>query len=280
MEMAAELKEVRAQQLDKFYTRREVAKQCLDSLEGRWPWSHWDLVVEPSAGSGSFFTQIPAQKKVGLDIAPDHPHIQTADFLEWQPLAAYPGAQKVLVVGNPPFGRVSSLAIRFFLRAAEFAEVIAFIVPRTFRRISVQEKLPRKFHLVLDTDIPLRPCAFEPAMNVKCCWQIWERRAEERAPIVLETTHPHWEFLEGAEGADFAIRAYGGKCGELRKKGDGDFSALAPRSWHWIRPRGVSAEELVTRFSALDYSCSKDTARQNSIGRGELVRLYKEKYSH
>ena len=87
MEMAAELKEVRAQQLDKFYTRREVAKQCLDSLEGRWPWSHWDLVVEPSAGSGSFFTQIPAQKKVGLDIAPDHPHIQTADFLEYQALS-------------------------------------------------------------------------------------------------------------------------------------------------------------------------------------------------
>ncbi len=269
------LQEVRAQQLDKFYTKREVAKECLDSLEARWPWGRWDLVVEPSAGNGSFYLQIPTQKKVGLDLAPDHPQIQTADFFTWRPSAS---AENLLVVGNPPFGRVSSLAVRFFSHAAEFASVIAFIVPRTFRRISVQEKLPRLFHLVFDKDIPLRPCAFQPAMNVKCCWQIWERRSVERVPQVLATTHPHWEFLEGAEGAELAIRAYGGKCGELRFRTAEGFSALAVRSWHWIRPRGLSAEELGQRFSALDYSCSEDTARQNSIGRGELIRLYQEKY--
>ena len=271
----ASLQQVRAQQLDKFYTKPSIAKQCLESLGARWPWSRWDLVVEPSAGNGSFYLQIPTQKKVGVDLAPDHPQIQTADFFTWSPP---PGTQNCLVVGNPPFGRVSSLAIRFFCHAAEFASVIAFIVPRTFRRISVQEKLPRTFHLVLDTSIPVKPCAFQPAMNVKCCWQVWERRQEERVPRILETTHPHWEFLEGAEGASLAIRAYGGKCGELRWGNSEGFSALAPRSWHWIRPQGVSAEELGQRFSALDYSCSEDTARQNSIGRGDLVRLYSEKY--
>jgi hypothetical protein len=269
----ADLREVRAQHLDKFYTRRDVAKECLESLGSLWTWDSWELVVEPSAGNGSFYLQIPTQKKVGLDLAPDHPQIQTGDFFGWR---RPPGLQKVLVVGNPPFGKVSSLAVRFFLHAASFAEVIAFIVPRTFRRISLQERLPRKFHLCLDRDIPLRPCAFEPAMNVKCCWQVWERRAEERIPRVLSTTHPHWEFLEGAEGAAFSIRAYGGKCGEVRTDG---LSGLAVKSWHWIRPRGgLSAEELLRRFSALDYSCSEDTARQNSIGRGELVLLYSEKY--
>jgi hypothetical protein len=273
--MATLLSQVRAQRLDKFYTRREVAKECLDSLGSLWPWDSWSLVVEPSAGNGSFYLQIPTQKKVGLDVAPDHPQIQTADFFSWQPP---PGTQKILVVGNPPFGRVSSLAIRFFLRAAEFADVIAFIVPRTFRRISVQEKLPLNFHLRLDKDIPLHPCAFEPAMNVKCCWQIWERRGDKRIPIVLETTHPHWKFLEGPEGAEFAIRAYGGKCGEICPRGTEEFSGLAVRSWHWIQGSQLSAEELILRFSALDYSCSENTARQNSIGRAELIRLYKGKY--
>lgn len=273
--MAAHLSQVREQRLDKFYTRKEVAKECLETIEFLWPWERWSLVVEPSAGNGSFYFQIPsaASRKVGLDLSPDHPQIQTQDFFTWLPPSA--SADKILVVGNPPFGRVSSLAIRFFQHAAEFADVIAFIVPRTFRRISVQEKLSRKFHLRFEKEIPLKPCAFEPAMNVKCCWQIWERRSVERIPVVVETAHPHWDFLEGAEGAEFSIRAYGGKCGEVRMDG---LSALSVKSWHWIRPRGLSKEELVRRFTTLDYSCSEDTARQNSIGRGELVRLYKEMY--
>lgn len=268
----AQLAQVRQQHLDKFYTRREIAKECLESLRGLWPWERWGLIVEPAAGSGSFFLQIPSAQKVGLDVSPDHPQIQTADFLAWRPPAS---AQQILVVGNPPFGRVSSVAIRFFQHAASFADAIAFIVPRTFRRISVQERLPRNFHLILDRDIPLRPCAFEPAMNVKCCWQVWERRSAERESVVLETAHPHWQFLESAEGASLALRAYGGKCGEVRTQG---LSSLSRKSWHWIRPVVISTEELVRRFSALDYSCSEDTARQNSIGRGELVRLYREKY--
>jgi hypothetical protein len=32
------------------------------------------------------------------------------------------------------------------------------------------------------------------------------------------------------------------------------------------------------RFKSLDYSLSKNTARQNSIGRGELVKLYSEAF--
>ena len=273
---------VREAGLDKFYTRPEIANQCLKTLGTQYKWTDWDLVLEPSAGNGSFFLQIPTDKKVGIDLSPEHRDIVKQDFLLYIPSTK----GKILVVGNPPFGRVSSLAIKFFNHAATFATVIAFIIPRTFRRVSVQNKLNLHFHLVYDEEIPLDPCAFTPSMMAKCCFQIWERRDASRILLELPTTHNDWEFLalgpndvEGqptpAKGADFAIRAYGGACGEVIEDG---LETLRPKSWHWIHCN-LDKKTLVQRFRSLDFSISLDTARQNSLGRGELVRLYSEAFT-
>lgn len=77
-------------------------------------------------------------------------------------------------------------------------------------------------------------------------------------------------------GADFTIRAYGGKCGEII---DSQLEKLRPKSWHWIKSN-INKTTLMERFKTLDYSISLDTARQNSIGRGELVKLYSDKYDN
>ena len=76
------------------------------------------------------------------------------------------------------------------------------------------------------------------------------------------------------EGADFALKAYGGSCGEII---DGDLSHLRPKSWHWLKST-IAIELLKKRFSTLDYSMSKDTVRQDSIGQQEVIYLYKTKY--
>jgi hypothetical protein len=281
-EMKSKTKAVREEGLDKFYTLPSVSKNCLLTIEKMYPWTTWDLVIEPSAGNGSFLTQIPTPKKVGLDICPEHPEILQQDFLKYNPPNEL---GKVFVVGNPPFGRVSSLAIKFFNHAAEWATVIAFIVPRTFRRVSVQNKLNPRFHLVLDEEIPMEPCSFSPPMTAKCCFQIWEKKETPRSVIELPTTHPDWDFLPfGAkdtngqptppQGADFAIRAYGGKCGEIVTD---RLESLRPKSWHWIKSK-IEKNRLIQRFQNLDYTLSLDTARQNSIGKGELVKLYSEEF--
>lgn len=270
---------VRNEGLDKFYTSERFAKKCVDFLFERFPTARFDLVVEPSAGNGSFVRQLPNAANIeAIDIAPEDPSVRKEDFFRFRPSTAY---SRVLVVGNPPFGKGCSLAIRFFNHAAEWADAIAFIVPRTFRRRSVQNKLSLDFHLVDDMEVPVRPCVFHPAMSVKCCFQIWERRAEPRAPVRTPTSHPHWEFLKyGAlddrgqptppAGADFAIRAYGGHIGEIRR---GSLHTLRPKSWHWIRAI-ENPSVLIERFSSLDFSEAENTARQNSMGRAELVLLY------
>ena len=235
--------------------------------------------MEPSAGNGSFYNQIESDKKIGLDIAPENNiHIIRQDFFTYQPPD---NKTNILVIGNPPFGKVSSLAIKFFNHAAKWCHVIAFIIPRTFRRSSVQNKLNTSFHLVYDEDVPMTPCCFTPKMMVKCCFQIWEKKHLKREIIQLSTTHPDWDFLPFGPkdqnnqptppiGADFAIRAYGGHIGEIKTH---DLNILRPKSWHWIKCN-INQEELIKRFTQLDYSNSLNTARQNSMGRGELVQLY------
>lgn len=270
--------EVREAGLDQFYTIPIIAKGCIQRVGDRYRWSNWGLVIEPSAGNGSFLTQLPTEKRIGLDLSPQHPEIIQQDFLQYIPP---PTEDPILVIGNPPFGRTSSLAIKFFQHAAQWSNVIAFIVPRTFRRISVHNKLPRSFHLIWDEDIPSEPCSFHPPMAAKCCFQIWERKVHARPFIILPMIHPDWEFMrlgpkdtQGQPtppmGADFAIRAYGGVCGEIVETG---LRNLCPKSWHWISAR-IDRVVLCNRFQSLDYTVSQDTARQNSIGKGELVRLY------
>lgn len=272
-------KTVREQGLDKFYTIPSYSKKCIDKVFELYDKSKFDLIVEPSAGNGSFFNQLEFENKVGIDISPENENIIKMDFFDYNPPT---NKNNILIIGNPPFGRVSSVAIKFFNHSAKWSNVIAFIIPRTFRRPSVQNKLNKMFHLTYDEDVSTKPCCFTPQMMVKCCFQIWEKKKDIERPFIdLPTKHEDWEFLPFGpidkygqptppNGADFAMRAYGGKIGEIEKI---NLNKLRPKSWHWIKSN-INKEELINIFNQLDYSDSLNTARQNSMGRGELVRLY------
>lgn len=126
----------------------------------------------------------------------------------------------------------------FFNHAAKFSNVIAFIIPKTFRKISIQNKLNLNFHLIDDIDIPSG--SFEPNISVKCCFQIYIKKEIKRDIISLPVIHNDFEFLKyGPKDendqptppitnilTDFAIRAYGGKCGEIKKSG---LNSLRPK---------------------------------------------------
>jgi hypothetical protein len=275
------VKSVREEGLDKFYTIPSYSKQCIDKVFQLYNKSNFNLIIEPSAGNGSFFNQIEFNNKIGIDIYPENNNnIIKMDFFDYIPPS---NTNNILVIGNPPFGKISSLAIKFFNHSAKWSNIIAFIIPRTFRRPSVQNKLNNYFHLVYDEDVPTTPCCFTPKMNVKCCFQIWEKKDTKRHFIDLPVKHEHWNFLSFGpndengqptppNGADFAIRAYGGKIGEIQQN---NLGILRPKSWHWIKSN-INKNELINRFNQLDYSDSLNTARQNSMGKGELVRLYND----
>ena len=280
--LTKQTKIIRKEGLDKFYTLPECSKKCIDKVCELYDIAGWDLIIEPSAGNGSFLNQIPSNHKIGIDILPDHQDIIKQDFFDYNPPAININ-KNILVIGNPPFGKVSSLAIKFFNHSAKWANVIAFIIPRTFRKISIQNRLDNKFHLVYDEEIPNNPCCFSPIMSVKCCFQIWEKKELERSFINLPKKHDDWEFLKLGKNddngqptppldADFAMRAYGGNIGEIKTE---RLYELRPKSWHWFKTN-IDKNTLINRLSQLDYSNSLNTARQNSMGRAELVNIYSD----
>lgn len=186
--------------LDKFYTKRTIARHCLDILD----LSRYDVLLEPSAGDGAFFDLLPPAHREGYDLQPAFPagEIETLDFFEYEadPTKTY------LVVGNPPFGKNSSLAKRFFAHAATFAQTIAFVLPRTFRKTTMINQLPAEFHQVEEILLPLE--SFElpdgSPYTVPCIFQVWERKEMEREKIVEPKAHPDFSFLSEKEDCEFS----------------------------------------------------------------------------
>ncbi len=174
--------------LDKYYTKPEIASKLTDvllsALKSQDLPPGFDLVIEPAAGNGSFLEPFQAlgNPVVALDIAPEHPSIETQDFLTFRNEAPS------VYAGNPPFGHASHLAIKFFNHAAaNGAVVIAFVLPRTFRKVSVQNRLDRRFHLISDQDLPSNAFLFQgQEHDVPSIFQVWIRRNQERQPVAEE----------------------------------------------------------------------------------------------
>lgn len=192
-----------AARLDQHYTRPDIAKLLYHIvLEHVDEASH--LMVEPSAGEGAFSTLMPAGS-IAIDKAPAGPGIIRADSLK----TSFASDRHIAVVGNPPFGRNSSMAVRFFNYAATFASSISFIVPRTFRKAPTENRLDRAFSLLREEPVPANAFLFEGRpFHVPPVFQIWKSGGEFRTLREVETEHPDFEFT-GREFAHFAIQRVG-----------------------------------------------------------------------
>ncbi len=250
--------------LDQFYTDPEVAAYLFDLLLSRLDQSEL-FFVEPSAGMGAFSDLFPLNS-AAFDIDPKAPGIIKADFLRIE----LPHDQKIAVVGNPPFGKNSSLAVRFFNHAAINACLIAFIVPKTFKKNSIQRRLNPFFHLAWEDPVPDDAFWFcGKRKHVPTVFQTWIRRDEKRNEIGLPTSHPDFEFLPSGDGAEFVIRRVGGKAGSISYNSD-----ASPASHLFIKPKVAGVEE---RFRSLDFvSAANLTAGKPSLAKSDIVRLYSD----
>lgn len=273
--------------LDQFYTKDIIANECYDILKNTIDLTIFDLFVEPSVGKGAFFKLFP-ENKIGIDLEPkyNHPNIITQNFFDYQP----PLNKKICIIGNPPFGIQSSIAVKFFNYAAQFSDIIAFIIPQTFKRVSITNKLDLNFHLILNKDLPIGMC-FEPKMNAKCCFQIWQKKNEQRFLINYPKTHDDFSFVKygnlddknqptpPAEHLfDFIMKAYGSNSGKIFTKNEINLQEIRPKSWHFIKSN-INEILLINRLNQLDYSIANCSVRQSSLGHGELINLYTKSFN-
>ena len=204
---------------EQYYTPRELADRLVAEVAAVVPDLADRTVIEPAGGTGAFVEAALAagvREVVAYDIEPHHSAVKKANFLTTKIKA-----DGVVTISNPPFGRNNSLSIPFFNHAAESSEIIAFIVPRSWRKWSVINRLDRHFELVADHDLQIDyvDVAGErlSAQNILAtCFQIW-RRLEPGLlrPLLKVTDHGLVKRVSPAD-ADIAITVFGFNCGRVR----------------------------------------------------------------
>ena len=188
--------------LDKFYTNPDIAKMIVDKINELCPLVSYDMVLEPSAGSGNILRYLP-KNAIGLDLAPEGDNIIQQDFFEYEsPYNPLTNPIKIAVVGNPPFGTgyMNPLAKGFFNHAAKFADTIAFIVPAKYHSSwKVHKQLDPNFGLYFSEILPKNSFTKEgKPHNVNCCMQIWSRvniGKNLRITKIPPTKHEDFDFF-------------------------------------------------------------------------------------
>lgn len=199
---------------DAYFTNSLYAENCIQKVLALLGQDDFSDIVEPSAGSGSFFNILPSyftkRNIIGYDLEPKADNIVRSDFFN------VTLKKDALVIGNPPFGFAASLAVKFFNHAANYAKGIAFIVPRTFQKKSTHSKLNKKFHLVHEEVCPenIFMIPGNLAYNVPCVFQIWLKKEEDRKTDKIHADNKFFDFTT-FENADFFIRRVGGRAGEI-----------------------------------------------------------------
>jgi len=205
--------------------------------------------------------------KIGLDIDARLSRVLQADFLEWDLGVT---RRKVVTLGNPPFGKNASLARRFFNHAASFSDVIAMIVPRTFEKVSMQNKLNLNMHLCFEHVLPQESFSFEGRpYAVPTVFQIWQKKPEPREKVKSLFQHPDFNFVS-SDLAHFAFQRVGARAGLVSIEG----LRKSPNSHYFLRANKCS-DNLMAVLSSIDWDTIKwRTAGNPSIGKSELVLKY------
>lgn len=277
--------------LDKFYTQNHVSKQCFDFLHSQLKISNDAIYLEPSAGAGSFLNYL--NNYIALDIAPEDERIQKQDYLLYQT-----NKTDFITIGNPPFGNRSKLAIDFFNKAATMSEVIAFIVPVSFMKWSVQKELNLNF--ALHSYIYLEPESFssngEP-YSVRTVFQIWVKKGSaydnninlrlSKQPPISHPDFKIWQYNATPQAVkyveeDWKYATYRQgylNYNQLFTREDYDFikekmTGEKKQQFFFIKPLTEEAEKIILsmNFNAL---AERNTATPG-FGKGDFVSYYTE----
>ena len=206
--------------IDKYYTKKEVVKKCIELIKQHINFLEDDLIIEPSAGNGVFIEDIKTITKnyIFYDIEPENTEIIKQDFLGKEMEDLIQKYKNINVIGNPPFGRQSSLAIKFIKKCCNFAQSISFILPKSFKKASMQKYFSKNFHLICCIDLPENSFLIDnEECNVPCVFQIWEKsnilRTEETKQIPLK-----FKFVKKNETPDISFRRVGVNAGVFSKE--------------------------------------------------------------
>jgi hypothetical protein len=254
--------------IDKYYTKLDVVNQCIDIIKHKLNINKNDIIIEPSAGNGAFIDKIKeiSNNYYFYDINPEHNDVIKKDFLT---LEIKKADNKIHIIGNPPFGRQSSTAIKFIKKCCSFASSISFILPKSFKKDSMKKHFLKNYHLISEVDISNNAFLVNNIeYDVPCVFQIWEYRNEERiTPLLLEPKN--FKFVEKEDSPDISFRRVGVNAGAISKEIDNK----SFQSHYFIKFINKDIDINIDKLKEVKFN-NNNTVGPKSISKQELIKEF------
>lgn len=256
--------------IDKYYTSDDAVIKCMEFVSQYIKISDNDICIEPSAGNGSFIKHIKTLFKNYnfYDLEPGSDEIIKQDYLSLD--EEFGDYDKIHVIGNPPFGRQSSTAIKFIKKSCSYSDSISFILPKSFNKDSMKKHFPLNFHLVCSYDLPINSFLVDGLIyDVPCVFQIWIKKNEIRdVPIKLFPIK--FLFVKKDEFPDISFRRVGVNAGTIDK----ETVSKSSQSHYFIKFDDKLSNTKFKQLSKIKFECKNNTVGPKSISKQELIKEF------
>ncbi len=263
---------------DRFYTKDEIAQECVNFFYEKVRIDKSILFIEPSAGAGAFLPYLKNYK--AFDILPANENIIQANWLSLDKSNLNQDGSIIVVIGNPPFGVQNNLAIKFF-NSSVFADYIAFILPKSFKKTSIQNQLDLNFKLIAEKDIPSKSFLLNgESYGVNCVFQIWKKSKEKRKIVRGKTTTKYFDFTKDKNKATCSLRRVGAAAGNASF----ELSFSEQSNYFLINRTELNDEEFVNFLNSLAHKRAENAVGPKSLSKSELIEdfeiAFKDKFEN
>tara|TARA_B100001758_G_C18308170_1_gene556257 strand:- start:178 stop:1038 length:861 start_codon:yes stop_codon:yes gene_type:complete len=274
--------------LDKFYTKNNIVELCTKNINTILNIDYKkDLVIEPSVGNGSFINSINKLCKNKIFIEIDKSHEQSLynkykfkkneliflDYLDFDYYNIKNIYNNIHVIGNPPFGTKSSQAIKFIKHSCKFCDSFSFILPKSFKKDSLIEKIPENFHNLLTIDLSLNSFFYNNInYNVPCIFVIYIKKNYIRENIIKNIPND-FIFVKKYKPHDISIRRVGCKTGYTDLSVNSENKSEQSHYFIKFLKANINNDIIIKLNNITNLECIQNTVGQKSISKNELIKF-------
>ena len=255
--------------IDKYYTKPCAVEQCIKLVKKYINISNNDLIIEPSAGNGSFIKNIKtlSTNYKFYDLEPEHDEVIKQDFLEFDYEKIKQKFKNIHIIGNPPFGRQASMAIKFIKKCCLFSNSISFILPKSFKKDSMQKCFEKHYHLIYEIDLLENSFLVNGIeSDVPCVFQIWQYKEEIRNEIDKKIPL-NFKFVKKDDKPDISFRRVGVNAGTIMK----EINDKSFQSHYFIKfTNNKTIDDNIKKLKSIKFNFN-NTVGPKSISKPELI---------
>jgi hypothetical protein len=255
--------------IDKYYTKLNIVDQCIELVKKYINISNSDLIIEPSAGNGSFIESIKilSNNYKFYDLEPEHNEISKQDFLLLDYKKLKLKFTNIHIIGNPPFGRQASMAIKFIKKCCLFSNSISFILPKSFKKDSMKKSFEKHYHLIYEVDLLENSFLVNGIeSNVPCIFQIWKYKEEIRNEVYKKIPL-NFKFVKKETNPDISFRRVGVNAGTIMK----EINNKSSQSHYFIKfTNDKTTDENIDKLKLIKFNFN-NTVGPKSISKPELI---------